>query len=347
MSPDLFMQISVIIPVHNDYKHLELCLRSIQVADPQPQEVIVVDDGSTHDIGALVKEFPFAQVIRQKTRMGAGYARYIGVQAAKGDVVAFLDSDCYINPDWFGVICTHLRKDIGGIAGRYIPCNTDHFVAFYEIVDISTCYSRKTAAETKDVVGGCCAFWKHALLSINLKSSFVFGALAAGEDTLLGLEMKKKYKLLRVEAMKVYHHYHETWRQYFRKRFIDGWSHAVIFLLYNRDLRNAAYLKYPYIILNLALTAVLLYGLKSRSTLIVLSVFFILLYSEVNIFRTVFSSKKVIWRNKLGFFFMRLPCLLTRNACWLAGVTSGVGYYLINYGKLIRLTVSAESNTPT
>ncbi|MDD5691447.1 MAG: glycosyltransferase family 2 protein [Candidatus Omnitrophica bacterium] len=341
------MQISVIIPVYNDYKHLELCLRSIQAAHPQPQEVIVVDDGSVYDIGALVKEFPSVQVIRQKTRMGAGYARYTGVQAARGDVVAFLDSDCYIKPDWFGIICTNLHKDIGGVAGRYIPCNTDNFVAFYEIVDISACYSRKTAAETKDIVGGCCAFWKDALLSINLKSSFVFGALAAGEDTLLGLEMKKKYKLLRVEGMEVYHHYHETWRQYFRKRFIDGWSHAVIFLLYNRDLRKAAYLKYPYIILNLAVMAILVYGLIKRSPLIVLSVFLIFLYSELSIFRSVFSLKKAGWRNKFGFLFMRLPCLLMRNVCWLAGVTSGVGYYLINYGKLIRLTVSAESNTST
>lgn len=340
------MQISVIIPVYNDYQHLELCLRSIQAAHPQPQEVIVIDDGSTDDIRALVKNFSFAQVIRQSPRMGAGYARYTGIQAARGDVVAFLDSDCYIKPDWFGVICTHLHEDVGGIAGRYIPCNTDHFVAFYELIDISACYSRKTAAETKDVIGGCCAFWKHVLLSVNLKSSFVFGARAAGEDTLLGLEVRKKYKLLRVEGMEVYHHYHETWRKYFRKRFIDGWSHAIIFLLYNRDLRKAAYLKYPYIILNLAAMAILVYGLKIRSPFIVLSVFFILFYSEANIFRTVFSSKKVNWRNKLGFLIMRLPCLLMRNACWLAGVTSGTGYYLFNYEKLIRLAVPAKPNTP-
>jgi len=118
------MQISTVIPVYNDYAHLVLCLRSVQAAHPQPHEVIVIDDGSTHDIRTLVREFPFAQVIRQKSRMGPGYARYIGVQAAKGDVIAFLDSDCYIKPDWFDVIHNHLHKDIGGIIGGYILCNT-------------------------------------------------------------------------------------------------------------------------------------------------------------------------------------------------------------------------------
>lgn|GEM_PF-4615162 len=344
------MKISVIIPVYNDYKHLERCLRSILAASPQPYEVIVIDDGSTLDVRVFLKEFNSVQVIRQKSRMGPGHARYAGVLASKGDVVAFLDSDCYIKPDWFGVICTHLFVNIGGITGRYIPCNIDHFVAFYEAVDLSNCYSRKainTVSEAKVVIGGCCAFWKHVLLSINFKPSFMFGAMAAGEDTLLGLEVGKKYKLLRVEAMRVYHHLRETWRQYFRKRFIDGWSHVIIFLLYNRDLRNNTYLRYPYIILHLTLTAFLVYALKSRSLLIVLPVFLMLLYSEIGALRIAFSFKKVSWASKLGFVFMRLPCLFMRNACWLTGIISGAVYYSINYDKLICLTVSAESNTPT
>lgn len=343
------MQISMVIPVYNDYTHLSHCLRSIQAAYPQPHEVIVIDDGSTQDMSIITKEFPFAQVIRQESRMGPGYARYIGVRTSKGDVIAFLDSDCYIKPDWFEVIRTHLHKDIGGIIGNYIPCNTDNLVAFYEAMDTFTCYAIKeknSIIAAKVVIGGCCAFWKHVLLDTNFKPSFAFGKVAAGEDTLLGLEVRKKYKLLPVEAMKVYHHFHETWRQYFRKRFIDGWSHTVIFFLYKCDLTNPAYLKYPYIVLQLIATTILVYGLTRGVYSIIWFVFFALLYSEISPFRIVLSLRKVNWKKKLGFVFMRPLCILIRNTCWLAGVTSGMVYYLINYDRLLRLTIPAESDIP-
>lgn len=84
---------SVIIPTHNRKSYLLECLETVFSQSHEPLEVIVVDDGSTDGtIEALQRFEDRIQVIKQENA-GPGAARNRGAGVARGDYLAFLDSD--------------------------------------------------------------------------------------------------------------------------------------------------------------------------------------------------------------------------------------------------------------
>ena len=103
------MNISVIIPTWNRAGRLAHALQSVFAQSCPPAEVIVVDDGSTDDTRHLVEhEFHQAQYIYQQNR-GVSSARNTGIQAARGEWIALLDSDDRWHTDKLEQQCEHLR----------------------------------------------------------------------------------------------------------------------------------------------------------------------------------------------------------------------------------------------
>ena len=103
--------ISVIIPSHNRARLLPRCLDSVLAQTRGPDEIIVVDDGSTDGTAALVAErYPDIKLMAQPNR-GVSAARNAGVRAARGDWVAFLDSDDAWLPAKLERQCQAIEKD--------------------------------------------------------------------------------------------------------------------------------------------------------------------------------------------------------------------------------------------
>ncbi len=87
------MQISVVIPSHNRKHTLERALQSVFQQNSPVDEVILVDDGSTDGSEGLVEQaFPSVQILRQPN-LGVSAARNRGIEAARFEWVALLDSD--------------------------------------------------------------------------------------------------------------------------------------------------------------------------------------------------------------------------------------------------------------
>jgi glycosyltransferase involved in cell wall biosynthesis len=87
------MTISAIIPAYNAAETIREAIRSIYSQTLKSGEIIVVDDGSRDDTTGIVgREFPECRVICQENG-GPAAARNRGVEAAKGDWIAFLDGD--------------------------------------------------------------------------------------------------------------------------------------------------------------------------------------------------------------------------------------------------------------
>lgn len=89
--------VSIVVPVYNVEKYLRQCVDSILSQSYKDFEIILVDDGSTDNSGTICDEYAENPVIRvfHKQNEGLGMARNTGIDAAKGDYVAFLDSDDY------------------------------------------------------------------------------------------------------------------------------------------------------------------------------------------------------------------------------------------------------------
>ena len=109
------MTISVIIPAYNEEQYLPATLDSLDKLDRKPDEVIVVDGGST-DKTAQVATAHGAKAITVAHR-GIGFARQKGLEAATGDIVAFTDADTVVPHNWLTVIEETLRKP--GVVGLF------------------------------------------------------------------------------------------------------------------------------------------------------------------------------------------------------------------------------------
>jgi glycosyltransferase involved in cell wall biosynthesis len=87
------MSITVILPVYNGEKYVTQALESILSQTHRPQEIIIIDDGSTDGTAAVAKGFGDTAQYHYQPNQGAGAARNNGVTLAQGDFLAFLDAD--------------------------------------------------------------------------------------------------------------------------------------------------------------------------------------------------------------------------------------------------------------
>lgn len=87
--------ITVVIPTYNRKEKLPECIRSVLGQTYEPIEVLVVDDASTDGTEELFREETDSRLhyVRYNTNRGACYARNYGASLAKGELIAFQDSD--------------------------------------------------------------------------------------------------------------------------------------------------------------------------------------------------------------------------------------------------------------
>ena len=94
------MLFSIIIPIYNVEKYLNLCLDSVLAQEFADYEIILVDDGSTDNSPAICDEYAEKNTkirVIHKTNGGLSDARNFGIKEAQGDYLMFLDSDDFWN----------------------------------------------------------------------------------------------------------------------------------------------------------------------------------------------------------------------------------------------------------
>lgn len=112
------MKVSVIVPVYNVEKYLKRCMESLLAQTLPEKEIILIDDGSTDNSGAMCDDYarlPCVKVIHQENA-GLGMARNSGMSAATGEYVTFMDSDDYIGSELLERLycaCKEQNADIG------------------------------------------------------------------------------------------------------------------------------------------------------------------------------------------------------------------------------------------
>ncbi|WP_107666244.1 glycosyltransferase family 2 protein [Cyanothece sp. BG0011] len=120
---NVFPMVSIIIPVYNDGLRLKKCLEALenQSYPTDNYEVIVIDNASDeeHNIKDIVSQFSQAHYTYE-AKQGSYAARNKGLTIAKGEIIAFTDSDCIPTINWLknGVNALLANPNCGLIAGK-------------------------------------------------------------------------------------------------------------------------------------------------------------------------------------------------------------------------------------
>ncbi|MCK9595150.1 MAG: glycosyltransferase [Candidatus Omnitrophica bacterium] len=114
----------VIIPVYNDKDNFKICLAAL-CAQTYPRdkfEIMIIDDGSTDGLGEWLESYrkPAGLDIKyfyQKNK-GPSSARNLGIKYSRGDILAFIDSDCVPQKDWLEEVLRGYASDnVAGAGG--------------------------------------------------------------------------------------------------------------------------------------------------------------------------------------------------------------------------------------
>jgi glycosyltransferase involved in cell wall biosynthesis len=133
--------LSVIIAAYNAGEFISRALESVASQTRVPDELIVIDDGSTDDTAERIKAFQKRSslnvILQQQANKGLSATRNIGVRSSRSDLVAFLDADDTIypefleetargldtHPDW---VACFSDRDVVDAAGKLIAKDLDH-----------------------------------------------------------------------------------------------------------------------------------------------------------------------------------------------------------------------------
>lgn len=111
--------ISVIIPVYQEEKYLARCLDSVIAQTYRNLEIVVVDDGSKDNSGKICDEYARIDSrirVIHKENGGQSSARNVGLEAAHGKYIGFLDSDDWITSDMYMYLYTLISQYDADIA---------------------------------------------------------------------------------------------------------------------------------------------------------------------------------------------------------------------------------------
>ncbi len=113
-------RIAVVVCTHNGERPIGDCLRGLMQLEYPNFEVIVVDDGSTDATAAIVKKHDVRLISIRSS--GLAIARNTGMEAATGEIVAYIDDDAWPDPHWLTYLAaTFLRSAHAGVGGPNIP----------------------------------------------------------------------------------------------------------------------------------------------------------------------------------------------------------------------------------
>ncbi len=115
------MRIGLYVPCYNAATTLPQCLESVLAQTRAPDEVVVVDDGSTDDTAHIASSFP-VRLVSHGTNRGLAAARNTALREISSDLLASVDADVCLDPGWLEAVLDPLSRDarIVAVGGRLV-----------------------------------------------------------------------------------------------------------------------------------------------------------------------------------------------------------------------------------
>lgn len=224
--------ISVVVCAYNADSTMDGCLTSFSKVAYPNFEVIVVDDGSTDATGEIADRHaaaaPYIHVIHQPN-LGLSAARNVGMNAARGTIVAYTDSDCYVDPHWLHYMAWAFTDErFVAVGGPNLAPPEDNRTAACVAVSPGAPTHVLLTDEIAEHVPGCnMAYRKEYLAGIG---GFDATYRAAGDDVDVCWRLQDQGHVIGFSAaMTVWHHRRNTVSAYLKQQ--KGYGRAEALLL--------------------------------------------------------------------------------------------------------------------
>ncbi len=193
------VRVSFVVIAYNEVTNIGRTLSTIVgLGGLAGHEIIVVDDGSCDGTDEVVTQIaernPSVHLIRLPRNRGRGYARHTGIAAARGQLIATVDADILLPPDWLVRSCAALRRH-DAVGGTALPDG-----------DVAYLYRRfrlvpRLVGHTTSVTGSNALYRREVFEHAGFDP-----ALREGEDSALNYAMEQRgFSLATVPGLLVRH----------------------------------------------------------------------------------------------------------------------------------------------
>lgn len=182
------MKISVAIITYNRPKDVNECIRSILLCNKKPFEIVIVDDSPDKETSRIFHEIKpeldssgiSSKYVHNEKKLGQTAARNQSIKLCSGDVVAFLDDDAIVSPDWAQAIDDgYSNRNVVGVGGPALLVdgelrpifpidgseeNQNKITKFGKIEDGSSKWIPPRPVQTEHFLGANMSFKKSVLL---------------------------------------------------------------------------------------------------------------------------------------------------------------------------------------
>ncbi|PYT15197.1 MAG: glycosyl transferase [Acidobacteria bacterium] len=219
-------RISVVVCTYNGHRTIRDCLNGLSRLRYPNFEVIVVDDGSTTPMEPIVSAYGFRTI--RTPNQGLSAARNVGMEAATGEIVAYLDDDARPDPDWLAYLGdAFLRTSHVGIGGPNLAPPGDGRIADCVANAPGGPVHVLLSDDVAEHIPGCNMAFRTAALKA--AGGFDPQFRVAGDDVDLCWRLQERGGTLGFcPAAMVWHHRRNSIRAYWRQQLGYGRAEALL-----------------------------------------------------------------------------------------------------------------------
>nr|WP_102711852.1 glycosyltransferase [Paenibacillus castaneae] len=221
-------RISVIIPARNEAENLQVLLQLLKNQTMQPNELIVVDDGSEDGTSSTAAACGAAVIIAPPLPpgwIGKSWACWNGALKAKGDLLLFLDADTRPSSEFIEQMMSHIRQAEGLITvqpSHAVPTSREQWSAFFNLVITAGSGASSAIPIRSAGFGPCAACSRDHYMATG-------GHEAVRSDVLEHLQLGKRFKANGLQSCLMLGKESLQFRMYPKgwSSLIQGWSKSI------------------------------------------------------------------------------------------------------------------------